>query len=703
MCDKLKNSKIFLSIVYLLLSTFTFLLFVKISSHLHFSYALLYLFECFNIFILFITLLPKGTRADFIYKKRYLIGLYFLLILVIGKFNGSSIEKWDNIIEPDYQVEGNVIVGKTRGIRSDEWLVSTPITLTQAANDKPFNAINTILRDTDTLVTLYPNLPAKASNLLSAPNNTGYLILDTERAYSLSWYFIYFVLFFATFEMFMILTSGSKKFSFVGSVLITLSPVVQWWQSASIPAYGALAVTLFYYFIKEKNKWKKLLLSILFGYSGFLYIMCLYPAWQVPYAYCYLILLIWILIKEKKDLAWKNLLYLFPTLIVIIGLMVTIFIPNIDTYKAMTSTVYPGARMNLGGGEYKTLFSYVASFFYPYKDIGNPCELAQYISLFPIPMFYAIYIMIKNKKVDLFLTLSVIVSMFLIIWAMFPLPKIVSRVTLMYMSTEPRVQTAIGYLSILMIVYILSKYEKNDKINKKQLIISFVIGLVSSFITVKISNSVLEDKFPDYLSLCTSLISLIVFSIVIGLFILNNKKTNIILSVMFVIISIICGAFVSPIYQGLDVFYEKPLSKEIQKLVSENKDYTFMTVFNGTIPTNRADNYIANYIAVNGAKTVNTTNQIPNLKLYYKLDKNKKYENIYNRYEHVLVNLVEDETNFELIATDMIVINLNYDDICLTDTNYLVTISSDGKGLEKFEKIYNKSNISIYKTSCAVK
>ena len=48
----------------------------------------------------------------------------------------------------------------------------------------------------------------------------------------------------------------------------------------------------------------------------------------------------------------------------------------------MNNTVYPGERFSTGGGEWRTLFTYVLQIFYPYKDLANPCEFSQYISLF---------------------------------------------------------------------------------------------------------------------------------------------------------------------------------------------------------------------------------------------------------------------------------------------------------------------------------
>ena len=40
--------------------------------------------------------------GEFIKKYRFLIALLLLIVLVIGKFNGSSIGLWKNEVEPTF-------------------------------------------------------------------------------------------------------------------------------------------------------------------------------------------------------------------------------------------------------------------------------------------------------------------------------------------------------------------------------------------------------------------------------------------------------------------------------------------------------------------------------------------------------------------------------------------------------------------------
>lgn len=682
-----------LCIAYLLISYCLFFIAINKFQFLHFSVDLLIMFSIINAFVSAHFIFDIKKMYDLIFKKRYIIGFIIFTFLVIGKYNGSSIEIWNRIIQPSYQLNNEVIIGKPRDIRSDEWLVSTPITLSQATGQVNYAEYNNLLGATQNLVTLNPKLPNKnIFSLLSSPNNIGYLLLGKERGFSFSWYFCYFLLFFSSLEMFLIITKQKKLLSFLGAILITLSPVIQWWQSPQIVSYGNLAIVIFYYFIKSDNKKKKFLLSILFGYSGILYIMCLYPAWQIPYGYCYLILMIWIIASNKNKVSWKDLIYIIPAVSVIAIIILPLLISNKEVFEITTNTVYPGQRLSTGGGEWRLLFTYINSIYYPFNDFGNPCEFSQYISIFPIPIIYGIYTMVKNKKFDLFICLSTIILIILCTWICFPIGTIFSRISLLYMTTETRAQVAVGFLSVILLIYIISNYqtEKIDKVDFKK-IVMFIVSGVCALIIVKVSNSVTEDIFSGYVNLNTSIISGTILTIVMFLILINYKKTNIFLSIILIIISIISGAIVSPINKGIDVLYTKPVSKEIDDLVSKNKSSIFLASDSGIT--------LSNYIVVNGAKTINTTNYIPNLELYKKLDVDNKYNDIYNRYEHVAVNIVDKKTEFILNQDDYITINLNYGDVCKINVDYLITNNSNDN-YNSFNLIYDEYGIKIFRTNC---
>ena len=79
----------------------------------------------------------------------------------------------------------------------------------------------------------------------------------------------------------------------------------------------------------------------------------------------------------------------------------------------------------------------------------------------------------------------------------------------------------------------------------------------------------------------------------------------------------------------------------------------------------------------------------------------ERYNDVYNRYSHVAVKLYNEKTKFELMQEDLILISLNYDDICITGANYLVSNKELEENEKYYTKVYDKYNSYIYKTTCS--
>ena len=178
-----------------------------------------------------------------------------MIIIVLGKFNGSSIGQWNNLIEPNNNIN-NTIIGTNREIRSDEWLVNTPFAISQKYNDyKYFNDIPRAT-PTDMFSTIF--VPVKDIIIILRPFNIVYLLLGEEYGLSFYWYGRLIALLLVTFELMMLITNKKKLISIAGAILITGSPLVSWFYSnyiVDLLISGELCLLLFnrYLELKEGN------------------------------------------------------------------------------------------------------------------------------------------------------------------------------------------------------------------------------------------------------------------------------------------------------------------------------------------------------------------------------------------------------------------------------------------------------------------
>ena len=113
-------------------------------------------------------------------------------------------------------VKSSLIAGEPRGVRSDEWLVQTPFSLSQTQTGlKTHNDVITL--NGQDMVVGY-NSPAWNLATLAKPFTWGYVLLGKE--YGLSWYWnlklIGLILF--SFEIGLIVTRRNKYLALLASV-----------------------------------------------------------------------------------------------------------------------------------------------------------------------------------------------------------------------------------------------------------------------------------------------------------------------------------------------------------------------------------------------------------------------------------------------------------------------------------------------------
>lgn len=654
---------------FLLLSTFPFI----ISLHFYFDIKKLW---------------------DFFFMKRYIIGTITFIFIVVNGYHGSSISVYEHAIQPSVVNEENMpFLGTYRAIRSDEFLVDTPSIFSQVESNENLSDVNSSLMANESLVTLFPALPTKTLAVLLKPHYMGYLFLPLEQAFSFAWFLPYFAMFFGLFELFRYITKDKKGYSLFGSILLTLSPGILWWGIPQIFIYGILATICFKKFLDAKN-WKlKLLFSMLLGWMGACYVATVYPAWMIPYGYLFLIFFIWLWVKNKKAGVWKHIyfLYLIPMILVMAVLLVPVFIENLSIIEMMGNTVYPGARVSTGGDAWQWLYHYIPSILYSVKDVSNASEFSQVISLYPLPILlgtYQAFKNFKNKNNDLLLNLLLVVAIGLTVWNYIDI-SIFAKLSLLSMSTTSRAQLIPSIACVFILVIMLSNYSQKYSFNIKNVIFSVLLSLITVFIGIEACKVYL----PEFMNLKVVLITGSLFAVIMYLFIRNKDKTNILFMAILSCVLIFQGLTVNPLTKGIGALYDKPLFQEIRKILEDDKDSVWMS----------ADSplHMQSAMIANGAKVLNSTNFHPNFDFWYKLDEKKQFEDIYNRYSHVIINIVQTDTQMTLVTPDAIQVNLSYKDIAKLNVKYIVSTSNEYEGLNtndlQFQKIYDYDNTYIYK------
>jgi hypothetical protein len=637
------------------------------------------------IFIGLHFLLDIKKMYNIMFRYRYVVAAALLLFLAIQQYHGSSIGMYNNIIQQNQGSEYVVpVLGEARGIRSDEWAVSTPWKLASACGEHPFGEYNYIMRATKTV-----NLGTSGLYLSYASLANPFLIFIYVfgiAGFGAFWYSMLILCFMVSFEMCLIICERRKLFALTGAFLITFSAYFQWWSYVLWVIYGQAILVCCYYFFTTNKAWKRVLLSIGIGLSGTAYVCSLYPPWIVPAAYLLAGIFMWMLIENREYIKkFKfNEWSIFAIGIVFgISIILAYFTADKEYLEAVTQTVYPGARASQGGLSLPLIFNYFKTPLYPYINPTNASEGSTFLSMYPIATVMGLYIWFKSKKKDLLLTILLGYSVFLTLYVTVGIPMFIAKITLMSYSTAERAINILDFMQIYLLLMVMTRYENVPKM-------PVAAGIVISVGSVALAVWFACNSEPGYIPIWYIVIASIVFACICYCIISKvSEKMKSIICFTLISISILTGLVVNPLQKGFDVIYSKPVAKEIMRIVEKDNTSKWIALDQLSLP---------GFLISCGAPTVNSVNNYPNLDLWAILDPEGKYNEVYNRYAHIEVALTENESYPELVQADYIRLYLNYQDLHRIGIKYIfVQHPLEKKQDVNFSLIYNENCCYIYK------
>ena len=656
------------------------------------------------MFVLIHFILKLEQIYNFIYKYRFHLAITIFALAVIFEYSGSSIGTYNDILQGNStDTYFTPVLGKYRSIRSDEWVVNTPIFTSQAVDtENKFAYYNDNLRGTTT--DMFSVVAPAVNDILTIgkPFNIGYLLLGASRGLSVLWAGKWIALMVVAFEFCMLITDRKKVISLCGMLLIVFSAATQWWNMTDVLLWGMLALILVDKYLKTDKIKTKVMCALGIFLSAVSYIFIMYPAWQVPFIFIYIAVFISLCIKNRKNykLYKKDFLIIGLVILAIIGIGIRYLHMSADALKATMNTDYPGSRFEIGGEGLKVMFSYVYSFLFPYIAIVNPCEVAGMISFYPIPIFLAIVFLIRNKdrkKHMAFLIPMLILSIIFSIFVLFKTNELFAKITFLYISPGRRLAVPLGFIQILLLVYLLSVTDKNTKIVKPDFakIIAIILSVIIFSLAIKtVPADLVLGSLKSY---CCGLI-LVIFLYLLLTF--NNEKNKKILLIGLAGISLLTGATVNPIQKGISVLTEKPVAKGIRNIVNNDKE-------NNLWITDNTIFYMPNYLLASGAKVINSTNVYPNFDLFETVLSTEDFNNpetrkIFNRYAHITIEITKNQNKVELIYQDSIRLKITPEKLKKLGVKYIVST----RGLDEFdndvvdfEEIYAEEGVYIFKVT----
>lgn len=608
-----------------------------------------------------------SKKLQTLFDMRWPIAIGLFVTCVLLDLNGSSL----GLLSELCGGQNEPLAGTSRPIRSDEWMIFTPMSISQCTTDGGvFSYFQNSFRSVSTDMYLVYGQPVYDPAIIFRPFQLGYLFLGPSRGLSFFWCGRMIFLFFVSLEFsYRVLQSKAKLLHFVYACMVAFSGIVQWWFAVNglveMLLFGQLALIWLNSYMDTCKKGARVLYALGIGWCLSVFLLTLYPAWEIPLGYIFLAFLIGLFI-HKGYASRLSRFDLIPCLLcfgfVALSIFYVICIKSWETVEIVSGTAYPGDRLYLGGSDGSLLFAYLFNPIMPFNSHAveainsNACESATFYTAFPLCVIYPACILVKKRGRDAIIVALLVACIIVCLYGCLGVSEPIAEFTLLGKSTSYRILQIVGYAFVLLLFYSLSSEMK--------------LGRKTQLATIGASLAIIAFALVFYFGNMRKAYIVIAFLLVaafsIAVYFAANRIRMRDSSCTLVAVCILCGLFVNPLTTGIQGYLETPLAQGIQSTSTENDVWAIVD----------ADAATNNVPPSLGRRTLNSTNTYPQLDTWHRIDPESKYEEIYNRYANILIHLKDEgPAEFELKAQDSFKVNLTIDDLRKLGVTKVLTTS----------------------------
>lgn len=657
---------------------------------------------------------------EWLHRRRWWIGSFIIVAVTLLNLNGSSLNIWNAFLSKDQQQD--TIFGVPRVMRSDEYAVNTLFAFSQQYND--YGWFNYFIGNRATDMYIVKDAPIFSFAEIFRPFHWGYLLFGPERGLAFYWSSRLVVLFLVSYEFFMLVTQssrvdsanqqahllpGKRGISVLCAILISFSPLVQWWFAVNNLVemiIDVFAATLLFHLYLSIHK------SLLRGVYAICILLCagsfiwtLYPAWQIPMGYVLIALIIWQLSEHWKTAQLSVLDWIVLVLLCIIFSAAIGYIAyhSRDTINALLNTSYPGDRrcpggddVNCSGGSVSllTLFGTSSNLGLAFATRGDAPELGYIIDFEPLGFMLAMANMIFNRKkhFDVLSLVSMFLATVLFVYSTVGLPLALANGLGLSLSISKRATLGLELLNLILLVRAITS--KEWEVNKV-LASTVSVGVAGLFTWLAViqMHMILENPsqvmiiiiglltFVMYLGACWMCIGFSAgdsaastSSAIVGSvhkwYSVSVARLYESLASATALCLVFAGACVNPIQLGSAAITEQPIIVAARSIEDSGNPGLWITEGNKS-------GVLSNLLVANGLTTINALQVTPNQALWETLDPTGKLRSRYNRYAFIEFEITDRELplneQIRVLHPDVLRLRLNASQIAGLGVTYLVS------------------------------
>jgi hypothetical protein len=591
-----------------------------------------------------------------VYLMKFLQSVWFfpailtlgLILLTALRISGTSIGVYDTTFYGDAGKTQHIVAGHTEPVRSDEWLVSTQLTIAQHAAGYPVNNPN-ITGGHD--MSVIGDAPYKEWSAIFKPQNLSFLVLPLDFAFALKWWLILYLTIISCYFFILRLFTKRVIFAALFSSAVGCTPFLFWWyQTGSLAPifYGFFLMTISMRIInkepvtglaKYRLRYSMGVYAIILAYLLTCFALIFYPPFQIPIATVVAAFVLGYFLT-KNGATWQKLrsrssVTTLATLAVGIllssAIVVTFISTRSTTISAIEHTAYPGARVMLPGNEPPSVM--MASYLQlelehtknAFQYYMNPSEASDFFPFMPllvIPGFVVLWLDYKRSRKINWPLLAIQACACLFMAELFvPTLHTLYRLVLFDKVGISRLRIGMGFLGLLQLLLIIRSKALAD-LPKKTITTAAAIYSLQCLTLLLWAGQVTALKYPLFIStLSTIFWPAILFSVIIFSFLSRRLVLG---ALLFFLLSFGSVFRIHPLYRSLEPLYPNQLTNAIDQVSKPGS--TWVSVDDLMLENIPA---LANRVSLSGVQPY------PNIAKWRAFD-GQKDNTLYNRYAHVI-------------------------------------------------------------------
>jgi hypothetical protein len=567
--------------------------------------------------------LMSHTRRYLIFPAAVLVGL--LVFTALGISGTSS-----PLLAKEAGSSDTVIAGLPRAIRSDEWIVHTPLVISQVENGMPrYGDVGVGSHDMSVL----SDLPVADWTRIFHPNHWAYGILPIDNAYAFDWWSVAAILILGSYT-FLLAVLGSLRWAIVGALLLYGSPFFHWWYTGS--AFGSIGLMAFAgacLLLAVTSSGRRLVVFALLG-SYFLacFALTIYPPFQIPAG-----IGVGIVTAGALWSRWREGLATLRSVIISGAIAGGVALVSIGAYlitrapamNAISQTVYPGARV-VSGGElpwgqlfsswfglnFITNGSNLRGVVFENESEGSSFLLMGVVLLVALPLVWRFIVPMGERLRGVIIATTVAMSLFLT--HMFVgLPSVVAKLTFLSIVPERRTMIGLGFASTVLVVAVGASLERSTVPTLARRLAGVVLVAASAAGVMGLAQDFRAADAPVGNKMIA--VALLVAVSTAALYFWRPLVSVVLLAAFGLLVALP----VNPLINGLSQTRDSAVVSTASAIAAEP----------GETGAWVGDTYvIASLLTTAGVQNLSGVNLYPNVPAWELIDPDHEYENVWNRY-----------------------------------------------------------------------